>query len=412
MTIPEMLRSVFDRTLDRCDPAVLTEAAVRRFPSEESVDVISLGKCAAAMLDGATRVLKIRRSFVCVPEGYPVPAVSSETCIGSHPGMSARSFEAGDALLRFLDHDHPTVFLISGGSSACIESPLTPWFTPSELSEVNGVMVRSGIPIEEINAVRKHLSAIKGGRLMEVATHSMTFVLSDVARGALHLVGSGPTLADPTTLAEAAAILRKLPGDVARSLASRLESGDVPETSKTGPVATLIADHSTLVEAAAIEVGAAGFRPVLMDGELNAGVGNVAEILAARGRSLSPGEVLIAGGEPTVEVRGGGRGGRCTEVASRFAIEAIERGYSDVCGLFASSDGVDGNSGTAGAVVYSTGSRGNAAMVDEIRRALDKSDSISVIEKVGTPILIPATGNNLRDLFLVSRDLTGGSARN
>ncbi|HVT04556.1 MAG TPA: DUF4147 domain-containing protein [Thermoanaerobaculia bacterium] len=403
-SIARRLREVFDVSLRRCDPATLTRSAIERSKEARTVDVVALGKCAAAMLSGAAATLDIRRSFMSVPAGYPVVEGVTELRIGSHPQLSPDSFAAGESLLRFIDRFFPTLFLISGGSSACVEAPLKPWFDAGDLVEINRVMLRSGLAIEGINTVRKHLSAIKGGRLASVTGHSVTFVLSDVGTGALHLVGSGPTLADPTSLGEAAAILRRLPGDCAASIAERLESGQVPETPKSGARPHLAGDNSTLVRAAADEVTRLGLRASIIDREMTGDVQSVARELFTIATRLATDEVAIAGGEPTVVVNGEGRGGRCGEVAARFAMRSIEERRGDVCGLFAASDGVDGNSGTAGAVVFSGGAGPVTATTDEISRALERSDSRSILEKIGEPIIIPATGNNVRDLFLVARD--------
>jgi hydroxypyruvate reductase len=155
----------------------------------------------------------------------------------------------------------------------------------------------------------------------------------------------------------------------------------------------VIADNSTLVRAAA-EI--AGWE--VMDEPLNDDVDDAARLLHARlQRSVS----FVAGGEPTVIVRGAGRGGRCSELAVRFARLCIREGPRDVQALFASSDGVDGNSGCAGFVV----SIGRQSELDEgaFRSAIARSDTYSLAASIGEPVLIPPTGNNLRDLFIVAR---------
>jgi hydroxypyruvate reductase len=180
----------------------------------------------------------------------------------------------------------------------------------------------------------------------------ITLVYSDVSTGALHDVASGPTI--------------RSPGE-----------------------ARLVADNETLTITAAR----------LCDGvhlaeQIEGDVSAAARLLATRAGDLEPGQVLVAGGEPTVVVRGAGRGGRCSELAVRFAME------SDCEALFASSDGVDGNSGTAG--VYLPGRR-PLPRPAEIEAALARSDSGSIAAQLGEPIMITPTGNNLRDLFLVRR---------
>lgn len=398
-SINEQFDQILEGALRRCEPASLIHAALERSKGPREVDVVAIGKCAAAMLRGVVS-LDIRRSFVSVPEGYPLPHAATELRVGSHPQFSPASFEAGEGLLRFIDPVFPTLFLISGGSSACVEAPLSPWFDRDDLLEINRLLLRSGVDIEKINTVRKHLSAIKGGRLGTLAGPSQTVVLSDVARGALHLVGSGPTVGDPTTLTEAAAVVRALPGDEARTIAVRLESGEVPETSRVGNAPLLAGDNSTLVRAAADEAKRLGLSARVLENEMTGNVETVAAELYAIATTLQWGEVVIAGGEPVVTVRGEGRGGRCGEVAAHFALLSLGQ-RRGACGMFAASDGVDGNSGTAGAVMLSSGT---TASTEEIRDALDQSDSRSILERIGRPIVMPPTGNNLRDLFIVARD--------
>jgi glycerate 2-kinase len=316
-------------------------------------DVVAIGKCAAAMLDGVAAVLEVRDAFVAVPEGYPLPRTPAAVHTGGHPQMTAASFEAGHALLDFVDAHRDLLFLVSGGGSACVEVPLAP-YTTAELAEANRRLIASGLPIAAINAERRKLSAIKGGRLRKrVRGRAMTLVYSDVSTGALMDVASGPSLADPAE-------------------------------------AILVADNSTLVRTAARLIGPAA---VPLSDQIECDVEDAAALLATRAGALQSGQVLVAGGEPTVVVRGDGRGGRCSELAVRFAMRA--RWES----LFASSDGVDGNSGAAG-VYLPPGVRVGEA---EARVALDRSDAHAIAAQVGEPIMIAPTGNNLRDLFLIAR---------
>ncbi len=318
-------------------------------------NVVAVGKCAGAMLDGVAAVHDVAHAFVAIPDGYKLPATRAEVHRGGHPQMTMESFEAGRALLAFVDavvDAHGDIlFLVSGGGSACVEVPLPP-HTEEELMDISARLIASGLPIAEINAERKKRSAIKGGRLgARVRGDCATLVYSDVATGRLADVASGPS---------------------ERNL-------------------ILVADNSTLVRAAASLVA----RPVVIEEQIECDVDEAAAMLAERARTLRRGEVLVAGGEPTVVVRGGGRGGRCSELAVRFAMR------SECAALFGASDGVDGNTGSAG--IYLTRRR-DAGGTAGWKPALRESNSFEIAAQVGEPIMIAPTGNNLRDLFLVARD--------
>jgi hydroxypyruvate reductase len=347
---PVNLRDVYLATLARCAPDRLVREHVH--PSMPH-NVVAIGKCAGALLDGVASVHHVAHAFVAVPEGYPLPQVSAQLHIGGHPHMTPSSFAAGRALLDFVDAHDDILFLISGGGSACVEVPLAP-HSEEEVARANAELIASGLPIAPINARRRVLSAIKGGRLAQrVRGRAVTLVYSDVSSGALHDVASGPTI--------------------------------------PGSEATLIADNTTLVRAAAQIIGD---NAVVVEEQLEGNVLETAALLASKARALQKGEILVAGGEPTVIVRGAGRGGRCSELAVRFALEC------EYEALFASSDGVDGNSGVAGFYLPRRSAPGIKA---GWKPALRDSDSYSVAAQVGEPIMIAPTGNNLRDLFLIAR---------
>jgi len=349
------LKAIYLTTLERCAPERLVQRVVTRGMPKS---VVAIGKCAGALLDGVAEVLEIEHAFVAIPEGYRLPRMEggrlarqagrrpaplAEVHIGGHPQMTRASFEAGRALLQFVDAHRDILFLISGGGSACVEVPRA-GHSEEELIEHNAQLVTSGLPIGAINAERKKLSAIKGGLLgARVRGDAVTLVYSDVSSGKLEDVASGPS--DRNMI--------------------------------------LIADNDTLTRIAAELMGVEPWPQ-----QLECDVAEAARILAR-------GTMAVAGGEPTVAVKGSGRGGRCTELAVRFAME------STCEALFASSDGVDGNSGVAG--IYLPCNRATAQPRDW-QPALDASDSLRIAAQVGEPIMIAPTGNNLRDLFLVARD--------
>ena len=253
------LKAIYLTTLQRCAPEVLVQQHVH--PSMPR-NVVAIGKAAGALLDGVARVLEIESAFVAIPEGYRLPRTDAEVHVGGHPQMTAASFAAGRALIEFVERHDDILFLVSGGGSACVEVARG---AETAVMEANAMLVASGRPIAEINAERRKLSAIKGGRLRErVRGRAVTLVYSDVSTGALQDVASGPTYRE----------------------------GE----------ATLIADNGTLVRAAAQIIGD---NAVVMEEQLEGDVLETARVLATRARELEAGQILVAGGEPTVVVRGG-----------------------------------------------------------------------------------------------------------
>ena len=341
------LKAIYLTTLERCAPEVLVP---RHVDASMPRNVVAIGKCAGSMFDGVASVLDVENAFVAIPEGYKLPRTSAEIHTGGHPHMNRASFEAGRSLLDFVDAHRDVLFLVSGGGSACVEAPL-PGHSEEELMETNARLIASGLPIAAINAERRKLSAIKGGRLgARVRGRAVTLVYSDVSRGRLMDVASGPSERDMI----------------------------------------LVADNDTLTATAAEIIGE---RAVRWEGQIECNVEEAAKQLAAK--ALREGEILVAGGEPTVTIRGDGRGGRCSELAVRFAMESACEA------LFASSDGVDGNSGAAGIYLPRRLEAGGPA---GWKSALRVSDSFRIAAQIGEPIMITPTGNNLRDLFLVARD--------
>jgi glycerate-2-kinase len=394
------LETIYRKTLERCRPETLAAAAARD-AGHLPRTIVSIGKCAGPLLDGIASVVPLREAMAVVPHRYPEPKWRESVVVahGGHPLIDEKSFHAGEALLRFVHGAEDVLFLISGGGSACVEKALQPWFTSTDLMDVNAALVSSHLPIGRINTIRKHLSAIKGGRLAaRVRGRSVTFLYSDVSSNAAADVASGPTLPDPSTNRDAAAILERLAG--LDTIVAALRDERLPETVKSLHDAEwrVIADNQTLTSVAASIAGEGGQRVVRWNGQIESGVETAAADLAERARQLRRGQILVAGGEPTVAVRGCGRGGRCMELAVRFALAA--KGCADLTALFASSDGVDGNSGAAGVAIDAF-----PHTIDEsaVRSRLAESDSLSAAALIGRPIIIPPTGNNLRDLYLVAR---------
>jgi hydroxypyruvate reductase len=380
------LKAIYLGALEECAPERLVRGVWR---PEMPRSIVAIGKCAGALLDG---IPDFDDAFVVVPDGYREPAAKARLYKGGHPEITDASFEAGRALLDFVDAHDDVLFLISGGGSACVELPLSPWFDEHDVSDTNARLLKSGASIGEINCVRKHLSAIKGGRLgARARDRSVTLVYSDVSSGSLADVASGPTLPDATTKRDAIAILQRLGGF--DRIVARLLDATCPETVKRIERSSveLIADNHTLTAAAA----AIAPNAIRCQQQIECDVSAAAKFLLDRVNAMKSGEVLVAGGEPTVIMHGDGRGGRCSELAVRVALGATQRMEA----LFGSSDGVDGNSGVAG-IRISLPAAFDRTMAE---RELARSNSYEIAAALGQPLTMVPSGNNLRDLYLLAR---------
>jgi len=337
-----MLESIYLETLDRCAPELLIARVWRDdFPRT----VVAIGKCAGALRDG----IECDDAFVALPYGYRQPAKPARVVFGTHPDYSEASFEAGRKLLDFVDAHDDITFIISGGGSACVEIPLR-----ENTIEENARLLASGMSIADINARRKAMSAIKGGKLASrVRGRCVTLVYSDVSRGKLADVASGPTI----------------PG-----------SDEV----------ILIADNDTLTSTAAAIAKERGLNVTQWNDQVECDVDEAARRFA----NAKFDDIAIAGGETTVEKKGDGKGGRCSELGLRYLLHGGKHHA-----LFGSSDGNDGNSGVA-AIEVAAGATANR---HEIETALAASDSFPLASRIGRAIMIPTAGNNLRDLYLLAR---------
>jgi len=273
--------------------------------------------------------------------------------------------------------------------------------------------MNSGASIRELNTVRRHLSAIKGGRLLlSSSADFLTLILSDVPGNDLATIGSGPTTADPTTYSDAVAILkrRRVWGrapEIIRDYLERGAAGELTETLKQDDTAlarahnVVIADNRTAAEAACRAAAAINYS-VVRGHDLS---GDANEVGTALGTFMCglKGErtCMIAGGETSVSVRGNGRGGRSQQAALAAAFELAKLGAKDrVAVLFAGTDGIDGPTDAAGAIATpNTLIRANEAGLDP-KSALDRNDCYNFFKALGDLVIIGPTGTNVADIFV------------
>ncbi len=379
--------------------------------------LVALGKAAPGL--AAAFLARCRRRpdrlFALAPHGVPAPPeVEPFLCRGAHPVPDEAGEHAAGELLRLLaglDPDDGVVVLLSGGASALLARPL-PGVTRQEVVEVTRALLGAGAPIHELNAVRKHLLAAAGGRLAAACPAPvLTLVLSDVPGDDLATIASGPTVADPTTFADASRVLarRGVAGQFPRvaEFLDRGARGETQESPKPGDPALnrsrvhLIGSSREALEAAADTACSAGFTAAVLTrtyrGEARA-LGETLGALACHMDASAPRAVLAAG-ETTVTVRGAGRGGRNLEAA--LAAAGALHGVPGRCVLVAGSDGVDGASPAAGAVVDGDTLRRAAARGRDAAAALADNGSWSFFEGTDEAIVTGPTGTNVADLAFV-----------
>jgi len=379
--------------------------------------IVAIGKAAVPMV---TEFLE--RFRVCPDAGVVAsPNLVSwadtrfEPFKGGHPAPNEDSFRAADAALRMLRGAGPNdlvVFLVSGGGSACFELPLLETVGLDDLIALNHLLTGDELNIVEINTIRKHLSRVKGGRLAEPCrgARQVTLYVSDVPEGRESFVASGPSMPDDSSLSDMRDIIERyrlesrLPG----SVTAAIRSGLVTETPKPGDVAFSRAswfkllDNSDAVRAAVAFATQAGWRSVVVDGLDDLHPGEVAQVLVERAdRELHNCELplaVIAGGELISPIRGRGNGGR----NQAFAIECVERiARRPIAVLSAGTDGIDGNSLAAGAVVDGTTLQRSRKMGLDVVRCREESDSGTFFSALGDQVVTGATGTNVRDIRIV-----------
>lgn len=380
------------------------------------VIVLGCGKAGATMARAVEGVLedRIAEGFVVVKDGYTGPTGRIRLAEASHPVPDGRGQQAAQRLLDLAGSagaDDLVIVLISGGGSALTPAPAPP-ITLEEKQATTRLLLGAGATINELNAVRKHLSLLKGGQLARAAVPAevLTLVLSDVIGDPLDVIASGPTAPDPSTFEDALGVLtghgvgNRLPP----SIAARLEAGrrgEVAETPKPGDplfhrvTNLVIGNNALVVEGAAARAWQLGYEPHVLTHGLQGEAREVARDLIARARRLPAAACLIAGGETTVTVRGRGQGGRCQEFALAAALAL--RPDEGLVVLAGGTDGTDGPTDAAGAVVDATTAARGRLGGHDAGQALEDNDAYSYLDAVGDLLVTGPTHTNLLDLYLL-----------
>jgi glycerate 2-kinase len=387
------------------------------------VFLLAVGKAAMGMaVEGRTRLgRKLHDALVIVPSTgadphNPSSDVSALRVISAaHPIPDDSSEAAGRAALQFVagaQADDLVVLMLSGGASALMAVPAK-GLNLTEKVAITSALMNAGASIRELNTVRRHLSASKGGRLLcSSEANFLTLILSDVPGNDLATIGSGPTAADPTTYSDALAILkrRRVWGRAPERVRDHLErgaAGELEETLKHDAPAmarvrnVVIADNRTATDAASNAAAELNYN-VVRGRDLS---GDANETGAALGALLCGLEkertCVIAGGETSVLVKGNGKGGRSQQAALAAAFELAGLGNNaQVAALFAGTDGIDGPTDAAGAIAtQATLIRANEAGLNA-KSALDRNDCYNFFKALGDLVIVGPTGTNVADIFI------------
>jgi len=363
------------------------------------IAVIAIGKAAGPMTKAVMRRTTINHGIVVSPQNGDTIKFPKKIkiCHSSHPIPDQSSIRAAQAVLEFIQQLHPddfVIFLISGGASSLLELPDE--ISLRDLQKIYKLLINCGANIEEINCVRKHLSKIKSGKLVEHLTcAAVSLVISDHVKNDLSVIASGITYCDKTTFKQAQKVLQRYQLDkiAPKSVIEHIRLGierKIPETPKQPPIKNyLILTNTYCLQMMAKHARALGYRVKV----LPAMTGNVATVATRllKMASLKSKSMIIFGGEPTVVVKGKGRGGRNQELA----LHCLNKMKSKQVMVSVGTDGIDGPTDAAGAIVSSDMPK------SEIKIFLDDNNSYAFFKKYGGLIYTGPTQTNVVDIGLI-----------
>jgi glycerate 2-kinase len=422
----EALLEIFQAGVLGADPSLAvkrnTEYVKKTFlkGKHKKVIVAGFGKASVAMAKAAEEELGewIKEGIVITKYGHAREKLKkTDVFEAGHPVPDENGVKATEKILHLIEKekgpDTLLLTLISGGGSALFVSPCE-GITLPEKQKTTDLLLGSGADINEINTVRKHLSRVKGGRLAELAspTGMTAFILSDVIGDRLDVIASGPTVPDPTTYSDALSVLKKyhLMGKIPVDILALLKEGakgNLPETPKEereGVRNIIIGNNRMALEAAREKAIKMGFEAEITSSEIKGDARDRGKELAIKGKNLKETKrnrplCLISGGETTVTLKGKGRGGRNTELALAFAIEMA--GTKGIMILSAATDGTDGPTDAAGAIVDRESTVKGKEKGLEAEEYLTRNDSYTYFERTGDILKTGPTGTNVMDMQIL-----------
>lgn len=416
----ELLVGSFRAALGAADPLAIVPPHLPPPPRGRTV-VVGAGKAAAAMavaVESAWPAEAPLEGLVITRYGHGLPCRRIEVIEAGHPVPDAAGESAArDTLARAqaLSADDLLLVLVSGGGSSLLSLPAE-GVTMADLKAVTRDLLASGAPIQDMNTIRKHLSAIQGGRLaLASQARVLALVISDVTGDDPTHIASGPCSPDPTTYQDAIDILERFgvtpPAAIARRLASGAR-GEIPETPKPGDAGfartetrVIATAHQSLMAAAAF-VQQRGIAPMVLGDSVTGEAREIAKPYAALARQirahhhpLRPPVALISGGEATVTLRGDGRGGRCSEFLLSLAIEL--QGMSEVWSLAADTDGIDGAESNAGALLGPDSLARATAKGLDAKKLLAANDAYGFFDSLDDLVVTGPTRTNVNDFRII-----------
>ncbi len=435
------LREIFNAALTAVDPCTAvtravtiennyfhTAGAVYDPEAYSGILVVGAGKATARMALAIEDAIgdRITDGLIIVKKGHTAPLRAVRQAEAGHPVPDEAGVKGTREVLNLLQAANErtlVICLLSGGGSSLLVAPL-PGVTLEDKQRTTELLLRAGATIDELNAVRKHLSAVKGGRLAKIAHPAtvVTLILSDVIGDRLDVIASGPTASDSSTFSDAATVIEKyrlttaIPSQVT-SFLERGKAGQEAETVKSGDACFLrtrnviVGSSAQALAAARDKATALGWRPEVVTAELRGEARDAARFLAQMALrvrdGMKPNErcCLLSGGETTVTVMGNGKGGRNQELALAFAVEIADR--DGITLLSAGTDGTDGPTDAAGAVV--DGSVVNKARELGIHPGayLGNNDSYTFFQRLDSHtsekhhVMTGPTGTNVMDLQIL-----------
>lgn len=408
----QFLCTLFDKAVETAGAERCLKNHLPTPPRGRTV-IVGAGKAAAAMASAVeARWSGELTGVVVTPYGHGAPTRYIEVVEASHPVPDDAGTRGARQVLEAvqgLSEDDLVLCLISGGGSALLAYPAD-GIALDDKRTITKALLRSGASIHEINCVRKHLSAIKGGRLATLAapTTVLTLAISDVPGDDISVIASGPTVADPSTRDEAVALLKQYRIEAPTAVWSWLERPE-SETPKPGDPAlgrsgaAIIATPQDSLNAAADYARSKGVTPIVLGDTIEGEARDVALVHAAiarevvtNGRLAAPPAVIISGGETTVTLRGeGGSGGRNQEFL--LALAGALNGMRGVHALACDTDGIDGFSKAAGAVIDPTTPERAAALNISLTAMLERQDSFGFFDALGDSVVTGPTRTNVND---------------
>jgi hydroxypyruvate reductase len=410
----KLLRDMFDAAVAAALPSVCVPPHLPPAPKGRTI-VVGAGKAAASMAAAVEARWKAPiEGLVVTRYDHGAPTKHIEVIEASHPVPDAAGREAAARILKKvqgLTKDDLVLALISGGGSALMALPAE-GVSLEEKQAVNKALLKSGATISEMNCVRKHLSAIKGGRLARAAQPAklVALMISDVPNDDLSVIASGPTAPDPTSREDALAVIAKYKIEAPAAVLKHLQS-TACETPKPGDALfenvqnILIATPQGSLEAAAAVAKKAGFTPCILgdlEGEsrdvalVHAGI---AKQIARHGQPFEPPVAIISGGETTVTVRGKGRGGRNAEFLLGLLL-ALE-GFGGISAAAFDTDGIDGSEDNAGAIMTPDSFERAMKQGVDLKGLFANNDAYTAFEKLGDLVVTTPTRTNVNDFRVI-----------